>query len=138
MVIPYMPEEIPALPALLGVLALGMAFAWLMVTLAALSLGGDATMLPSEQKQHKELVNEVTRLPAPKAVLERIRSTPAGARPRIATPVPVSARRQVPHYGSPGAGGGSALSRGSSSPPGGLRPSSNFTRATPGGDGGNA
>ncbi len=90
------PEGIPALPAMLGLLALCMFFAWLMATLAALAIGRDATMLPWEQKQHQKLVNEVTRLTTQKAVMERIRATPAGARPRIATPVPVSMRDQRP------------------------------------------
>lgn len=91
-----LPEEIPALPAVLGLLAMFMGLGWLMATLAALALGRDAQMLPWEQKQHQKLVNEVTRLTTQKAVMERIRNTPAGARPRIATPVPVGARRAIP------------------------------------------
>jgi hypothetical protein len=115
-VVPYVPEEIPALPSLLVVLALVMAVGWVFATWAAMSLGRDTTMLPWEQKQHQKLVNEVTRLTTQKAVMERIRATPAGARPRIATPVPVAARGRQPG-GSGGAsgaasgGGTSALSR---------------------------
>ena len=86
------PAGVPGLPALLGVLAACMGVGWLMTTLAALAMGRDAQMLPWEQKQHQKLVNEVTRLTTQKAVMERMRSTPAGARPRIETPVPVSLR----------------------------------------------
>ncbi len=86
------PPEVPALPALLGGLALCMLFGWLMTTLAALAMGRDAQMLPWEQKAHQKLVNEVTRLTTQKAVMARMRNTPAGARPRIDTPVPVSLR----------------------------------------------
>jgi hypothetical protein len=91
-----LPEEVPALPALLGFLALMMGFAWFSATLAARALGRDSQMLPWEQKQHQKLVNEVTRLTTQRAVIERIRNTPAGARPRIATPVPVGTRRATP------------------------------------------
>jgi len=82
------PEGIPAIPAILAFLAILWAFCWLMATLAAMGLGRDTQLLPWEQQQHQKLVNEVTRLTTQKAVMERIRSTPAGARPRIATPVP--------------------------------------------------
>lgn len=115
-VVPYVPEEIPALPSLLVVLALVMAVGWVFATWAAMSLGRDTTMLPWEQKQHQKLVNEVTRLTTQKAVMERIRATPAGARPRIATPVPVAARGRQPGpsggaSGAASGGGTSALSR---------------------------
>lgn len=86
------PPDVPGLPALLGLLAFCMLIGWVMTTLAALAMGRDAQMLPWEQKQHQKLVNEVTRLTTQKAVMERMRSTPAGARPRIETPVPVSLR----------------------------------------------
>lgn len=102
-VVPYVPEELPALPSMLVVLSLVMLLGWVFATWAAMSLGRDTTMLPWEQKQHQKLVNEVTRLTTQKAVMERIRATPAGARPRIATPVPVAARGRQP--------GASALSR---------------------------
>lgn len=82
------PEGIPAIPAILAGLALLWAFCWVMATFAAMGLGRDTQMLPWEQQQHQKLVNEVTRLTTQKAVMERIRSTPAGARPRIATPTP--------------------------------------------------
>jgi hypothetical protein len=87
----FVPDNL-GLPALLAVLAGLMAVAWVMATQAALGLGRDAAMLPWEQKQHQKLVNEVTRLTTQKAVMERIKNTPAGGRPRIATPVPVSMR----------------------------------------------
>ncbi|MCA9492084.1 MAG: hypothetical protein KC621_19260, partial [Myxococcales bacterium] len=103
-----LPEEIPALPALMAALAVMMGLAWGAATLAAIQLGRDATMLPWEQKQHQKLVNEVTRLTTQKAVMERIRSTPAGARPRIATPVPVSARTRGANVGLIGRAAASA------------------------------
>ncbi len=82
------PEGVPAVPALLFGLAMWWGLCWVFATFAARGLGRDAQMLPWEQQQHQKLVNEVTRLTTQKAVMERIRSTPAGARPRIATPVP--------------------------------------------------
>jgi len=82
------PEGVPAVPAVLLGFALWWGLCWAFATLAARGLGRDAQMLPWEQQQHQKLVNEVTRLTTQKAVMERIRSTPAGARPRIATPVP--------------------------------------------------
>jgi hypothetical protein len=91
-----LPEEIPLLPSLLGVLAGSMLFAWLMATFAAWALGRDAPLLAWEQKQHQKLVNEVTRMGTQKAVTERIRNTPAGARPRIATPAPTGVRQSGP------------------------------------------
>ena len=114
------PEGIPGLPALLGVLALLMGTGWLMTSLAAYAMGRDAQMLPWEQKTHQKLVNEVTRLTTQKAVMERIRGTPAGARPRIATPVPVSLRDRgalTPMPTGPGGGGGLGPMR-----PGGFGP----------------
>jgi hypothetical protein len=95
-IVPYVPEELPALPTLLLALSVVMAVGWVFATYAATSLGRDTTMLPWEQKQHQKLVNEVTRLTTQKAVMERIKATPAGARPRIATPVPVAARGRQP------------------------------------------
>jgi len=86
------PEGVPGLPALLAVLGVCMLVGWGMTTLAALAMGRDAQMLPWEQTQHQKLMNEVTRLTTQKAVMERMRSTPAGARPRINTPVPVNMR----------------------------------------------
>lgn len=86
------PAGVPGLPTVLGVVAGCMGVGCLMTTLAAHAIGRDAQMLPWEQKQHQKLVNEVTRLTTQKAVMERIRGTPAGARPRIATPIPVSLR----------------------------------------------
>lgn len=125
------PEDVPGVPAVLGVLALCMLVAWIMSTFAALALGRDAQMLPWEQKQHQKLVNEVTRLTTQKAVMERIRGTPAGARPRIATPVPVSLRdRTTPSpalrsggLGSSALGGrpGAGTPAGAGRPTGGLR-----------------
>ncbi len=106
------PQGIPGLPALLFVLALCMGVAWLMTSLAAYAMGRDAQMLPWEQKSHQKLVNEVTRLTTQKAVMERIRGTPAGARPRIATPVPVSLRDRgalTPMPTGSGGGGGGGL-----------------------------
>ena len=73
---------IPGIPVLLIGLAVCMALAWLMSTGAALAIGRDAQMLPWEQKKHQQLVNEVTRLTTQKAVMERMKNTPAGARPR--------------------------------------------------------
>ncbi len=82
------PEGVPAVPAVLLGFAMWWGLCWAFATLAARGLGRDAQLLPWEQQQHQKLVNEVTRLTTQKAVMERIRSTPAGARPRIATPVP--------------------------------------------------
>jgi hypothetical protein len=116
-VVPYVPEELPALPSLLVALAGVMTLGWMFATYAAMSLGRDTTMLPWEQKQHQKLVNEVTRLTTQKAVMERIRATPAGARPRIATPVPVAARGRKPAS----APATSALSRRATTPSGAQR-----------------
>jgi hypothetical protein len=89
------PPGLPGLPAFLGFLALCMIVGYAMTTLASLSLGRDAQMLPWEQTQHQKLVNEVTRLTTQKTVMERMRSTPAGARPRMNTPVPVNLRERA-------------------------------------------
>ncbi len=92
-VIAYVPDDVPALPAVCGVLALCMGVAWAMSTGAALAIGRDSKLLPFEQKQHQQLINEITRLTA----IQRIRSnTPAQARPRIATPAPASMRSISP------------------------------------------
>ena len=105
---------IPGIPVLLLGMAACIFFAWVMATGAALALGRDAQMLPWEQKKHQQLVNEVTRLTTQKAVMERMKNTPAGARPRIDTPVPVSLRGR-PGLGTPA--GGSVLGGGRPSPP---------------------
>ncbi|MEQ1568164.1 MAG: hypothetical protein ABMA64_21165, partial [Myxococcota bacterium] len=91
-----LPEQVPALPTVLLVIALFLGVAWLTATLAAYSLGRDAPLLPWEQRQHQKLFNEVSRITTQKAVMERIKNTPAGARPRIATPVPAGNRRAMP------------------------------------------
>src|SRR5688500_5994687 len=44
-----LPEEIPVLPALFGLLAFTMGLAWATATLAALSLGREAQLLPWER-----------------------------------------------------------------------------------------
>ena len=112
------PPGIPGLPALLAVLALCMGTGWLMTSMAAYAMGRDAQMLPWEQKTHQKLVNEVTRLTTQKAVMERIRGTPAGARPRISTPVPVSLRDRGALTPMPaGGGGGLAMRPGGFGPP---------------------
>jgi hypothetical protein len=109
-----LPEQVPALPTVLAVAAAFLGFSWLMATGAALAIARDAPMLPWEQKQHQKLFNEVTRLTTQKAVMERIKNTPAGARPRIATPVPVANRRTTPGQTptAPGAGLRAQPSRG--------------------------
>ena len=124
-VIPYVPQDLPALPAVLGFLALLMVIAWAMGTGAALAIGRDAQMLPWEQKQHQKLVNEVTRLTTQKAVMERIMSTPAGARPRIATPVADTLRHRSSRSSSSSAsaGFGRPLSSGGAGHGRGDRPS---------------
>ncbi|MEO0602061.1 MAG: hypothetical protein AAF211_11540 [Myxococcota bacterium] len=107
-VIPYVPQDVPALPAVCGVLAFCMVVAWAMSTGAALAIGRESKLLPWEQKQHQSMVNEITRLTA----VQRIRSnTPAQARPRIATPAPASMRSLSPvpmRTPSPARGGGTA------------------------------
>lgn len=96
----FLPDNL-GLPALLALLALLMGVAWFMATQAALFMGRDAAMLGWEQKQHQKLVNELTRLTTQKAVMERIKNTPQGARPRINTPIPVSMRGRGPAPASP-------------------------------------
>lgn len=127
-VIPYVPDGVPALPAVLGVLAACMIVGWAMLTGAALAIGREAQMLPWEQKQHQQLVNEVTRLTTQRAVLERIRSTPAGTRPRIATPVPVSLRSHSPSGASGYTGYTGGFNR---TPTPSYAPRSENTAATP-------
>ena len=110
-VVPYVPDGVPALPAVFGVLAACMVVGWAMSTGAALAFGRDAQLLPWEQRRHQQLVNEVTRLTTQRAVLERIRNTPVSTRPRIATPVSLSMRSRGPSAGSyasstPGYSGG--------------------------------
>ena len=99
----FFPENL-GLPVLLLTAALLMLFAWFMATQAALAMGRDATMLPWEAREHQKLMNDVTRLTTQKAVMERTRNTPADARPRVATPVPVSMRERS-RIGSGGLGG---------------------------------
>ncbi len=96
----FLPPNL-GLPVLLALLALLMGVAWFMATQAALFMGRDAAMLTWEQKQHQKLVNELTRLTTQKAVIERIKNTPPGARPRINTPIPVSMRGRGPAPASP-------------------------------------
>nr|MBA2319950.1 hypothetical protein [Deltaproteobacteria bacterium] len=78
----FFPENL-GLPVLLLASALLMIFAWFMATQAALSMGRDSQMLPWEAREHQKLMNDVTRLTTQKAVMERTRNTPGGARPRI-------------------------------------------------------
>ncbi|MEN0061532.1 MAG: hypothetical protein AAGA48_05240 [Myxococcota bacterium] len=128
-VIPYVPADVPALPAVCGLLAICMLIAWVMTTGAALAIGRESKMLPFEQKQHQALVNEITRLTA----VQRIRSTPASARPRIATPAPATMRSLSPAPGGAytpapsrakpiGADAGSLGFRRTPTPAGGTRP----------------
>jgi len=98
------------IPVVCILLSLFMLFANLMTTFAAHSIGRESPMLPWEAKEHQKLVNEVTRLTTQKAVMERIRATPGGARPRISTPVPMSMRSSGPTGGGGGFGGGRAPS----------------------------
>lgn len=93
-------------PAVCIILALCMFVAYTMATLAAKSIGRETPMLQWEAKEYQKLVNEVTRLTTQKAVMERIRGTPGGARPRIATPVPMSMRGRGPTPSAGGFGGG--------------------------------
>ena len=88
---PFLPANL-GMPILLLSLASLMGAAWFLATQAAVGMGRDAALLPAEQKQHQQLLNEVTRLTTQRAVMDRIKSTPQGARPRVATPVPVSMR----------------------------------------------
>ena len=105
-VMPYVPDGVPALPAVFGLLATCGIVGWAMCTGAALAIGREAQMLPWEQRQHQGLVNEVTRLTTQKAVMARIRNTPVSSRPRIASPGPVALRSRGPGSGYTPAGGG--------------------------------
>ncbi len=145
-VIPYVPDGVPALPAVFGLLATCMVVGWAMCTGAALAFGREAQMLPWEQRQHQQLVNEVTRLTTQRAVMQRIRNTPVSSRPRIASPMPSAMRSRGPSsYDSPpsaphSAYGGFSRSPSPAYPPrtGGLSPggaSRPSPSATPGGFG---
>lgn len=81
------------LPVALGIAAASLFVAWLMATLAAISMGRECDLLPHESAEHQRLSEQAARLARQKAVLERIRGTPMGAQPRLGTPGFASPRR---------------------------------------------
>lgn len=80
------------LPLVFGTLALCMGIARVMASQAAYSFARDCPMNPTEMREHDRLVNELKRLQSQKAILDRSRGTPMGARPRTSTPAPTLAR----------------------------------------------
>jgi hypothetical protein len=84
------------LPVPLGLLALCLTVAWFGAGQAALAFARDCALMPSELKEHERLLNEVKRLSSQKAIMDRVRGTPMGARPRTATPAPSVSRGLSP------------------------------------------
>ncbi len=74
------------LPVVLGIFSLCLGVAYIGATQAALQMARDCALLPNEQRDHERLLNEVKRLSSQKAIMDRVRGTPMGARPRSATP----------------------------------------------------
>lgn len=74
------------LPVVFGIFALCLGVAYVGATQAALQIARDCPLLEREQRDHERLLNEVKRLSSQKAIMDRVRGTPMGARPRSATP----------------------------------------------------
>lgn len=74
------------LPVVLGIFSMCLGVAYIGATQAALQIARDCALLPNEQRDHERLLNEVKRLSSQKAIMDRVRGTPMGARPRSATP----------------------------------------------------
>ena len=75
------------LPLLAAVFSCLMAFAYFGAGQAALAFARECPLMPHEQREHDRLLNEVKRLSSQKAIMDRVRATPMGARPRTSTPV---------------------------------------------------
>jgi hypothetical protein len=78
------------LPLAIGILSALCFVAWFGASQAALLVARDCPLMPNEQREHERLVNDVKRLGSQKAIMDRVRGTPMGARPRTATPAPVA------------------------------------------------
>jgi hypothetical protein len=92
------------LPVVLGIFALCLGVAYVGATQAALQIARDCALLPAEQRDHDRLLNEVKRLSSQKAIMDRVRGTPMGARPRSSTPGG-AVQRGVTPTGAPTRGG---------------------------------
>ena len=84
------------LPVVALICTFCMSIAWITASQAALAVARECELLPEEQKQHDRLLGEFTRLSGQKAIMERLKGTPMGANPRIATPVAASRRAARP------------------------------------------
>ncbi len=92
------------MPLSFGAIAICMGVGFAMMGLVAVTIGRDAPMLSWEAKEHAKLAEEVRRLTQQKNAIQRKSVTPAGARPRIATPAP--SQRVTGPGAAPGGGGG--------------------------------
>lgn len=76
----------PPLPVMSGVFAVCLGVAFLGASQAAMIFARESPLLPAEQREHDRLTGEIRRLEGQIALMERMRATPRGTRPRQVAP----------------------------------------------------